>query len=372
MPATTVTRTPAQSARACRMCARIGYGKCTGCGSCNLCGCICRSCSSCREKHGPNHFCKFCQRCKKVCECRARPHYTHPSELGVVKSTTRINTLQRKLGLELELANWETVRAYEFSKVKYVVAHDSSVKPSEQEMVLNPMYGDRFLSSIVELATGLESSNATVNETCGLHVHVEGGDLSYWAIRRLLTVYSRIEGEIYDYLILPHRRDIPTVTHYCQMLTRPHTYCDRCERYDRQHPDKPVPESIGLTLTRMRQAKSTSDLKACLFRMMYGLEDLSNHMSEVQAKKAGKYEWIRYFGLNLHSWMYRGTIEFRMKEGTIDVTELINWPLWCGWLVSAIDRMSDRQAEEMTLERVTKEFMPKFLYEWVLEKRRSR
>jgi hypothetical protein len=49
----------------------------------------------------------------------------------------------------------------------------------------------------------------------------------------------------------------------------------------------------------------------------------------------------RYSSMNVHSHFFRGTIEFRLKEGTLDPTEIIFWPLFCGWFVEMATRLRD-------------------------------
>jgi hypothetical protein len=244
-------------------------------------------------------------------------------------------------------------------------------------MVIDPFQGDAFFLGMLELAEKLYISGAEVNKTCALHTHVGGSDLSYWEIRRLLRVYAQIESEIYDYLILPYRRDDPTVVHYCQMLTRPHAPCDRCERFDSQYPGARTPyRSIQRTMIELEAAKSTAELKAGVLKMLYNLPDATKRFEEFQTRKGGRYEWCRYVGMNLHAWQYRGTIEFRMKEATTDLEELIAWPMWCGWFVHAVTTMKEKDSfGPIGLVEFTERYMPKWITRWVhkkVEERKSR
>ncbi len=40
-----------------------------------------------------------------------------------------------------------------------------------------------------------------------------------------------------------------------------------------------------------------------------------------------KYNDSRYNALNIHSWLYRGSIECRMHHGTIRADKIVNWGL---------------------------------------------
>lgn len=288
-------------------------------------------------------------------------------KLGVVRESFRVNTLPRTIGVEQEIGDWKTIKRYPFHTLTFTEAHDGSVKPSGMEMVVAPMVGDRLVRGMVDLARGMYVSGAIVNDTCALHVHVGAEDFSYWDLRRLLWLYQGMEGEIYRYLVAPHRRENPEVTHYCQMLTGEHPVCRKCQRYEELYPNQLVePEPIDVVLARMDQARSTSDLKTCFLRMLYHIEDPSIDPRNNQTRKGGRYEYARYFGLNLHSWFYRGTVEWRMKEATGDVEEVVLWPLWCGWVTHAATMVSEAEARKgLGIVEITKRYMPRFLYEWV-------
>lgn len=311
------------------------------------------------------------------------PHFVPPEQLRIRTGPKIINTMPRTIGIELEISDWKNLRNERFQHLQYEQTHDWSVQPSGMEMVISPLQGDVFINAMLELGEKLYRTRVETNHTCALHVHIGGQDLSYWELRRLLRVYARIEKEIYDYLILPHRRDVPTVVHYCQKLTERHETCNRCMRYDSQYPHQrrlvPLLQSI---LPQMDTARDTAALKRTFLTWMYGIDpsprpqrgnpkyNIPGPYREFQTRKGGRYEWARYVGLNLHAWQYRGTLEFRMKEGTTDVEELLAWPLWCGWFVEAATRMKEKASHDpgLTLVPFTETYMPKWIAEWVKQK----
>jgi hypothetical protein len=372
--------------RECRGCGR-NTPHCTECTHCTKCNCECFVCEVCHRRcrrTTPNFIKHFCTRCKSVCkrccECRKAPKFMTDAALRVMEvgypgGKSLITRLPRTLGVELEIADWRTLShgaTTSIPHLRWISTHDWSVKPSETEMVVSPMRGDAFVRGMVSLSHAATQHGLVFNETCALHVHVGGKDLSYWEIRRLLEVYLRVEGEVYNHLIAPHRRTLPSI-HYCQMMINPHhpVGCERCERYDRQYPgQRYIPESLSTTLSRMRLARSTQDLKICLIRMLYGVENPQLQPDTLAARKGGHYEFCRYFGLNLHSWLHRMTVEWRMKEATADPMELVMWPLWCGWFVHAITRMTDADArsDKMCVRYLTERYMPGYLVEYISSK----
>lgn len=341
------------------------------CGVCNHCGCKCVVCTMCRKltPPRPSKYCARCMMCKHCDKCRHMPAFIHPMRLNTRVTKGWINPLPRILGVELEIGDWKQFRHYKFKQLRYSPAHDWSVKPSEEEMVITPLGGDQFFKGMIELAQALDMHKCIINETCALHVHVDGTDLSAFEVRRLLYIYANIEADVYKYLIAPWRSSNPEVIHYCQMLTKPHVYCERCERYDTQYPrSRATREVFTKTLVRLRAAKTTADIKAILVRTLYGLETPNLQYTQLMARKGGRYEWCRYVGLNLHAWQHRGTIEWRMKEGTENLMELTMWPLFCGWVTHAATRMNDVEAEGMTLAKLCTAYMPRYVGAWVREK----
>jgi Putative amidoligase enzyme len=353
---------------------------CTVCGLCNYCRCECWKCEGCKKKYasprGVLH--ENCGVCRKCCECRNAPKFLPDKKLNITETShlggkSLLTRLPRTIGVELEIADWKSLMGgsttgRNIPNLRFTIAHDWSVKPSEQEMVVSPLRGDAVMVGMLELSRAATAAGVVLNESCALHVHVGAKDLSYWDLRRLLTVYGMLEGEIYSRLIVPHRTHMPSI-HYCQMMTVPHLSegCDRCERYDRQYPgQRRVPESLTTSLSRMWLATSTEDLKLCMLRMLYGIENPSNFPTTVSTRKGGHWEFCRYFGLNLHSWMHRMTVEFRMKEATVDPWEIVFWPLWCGWFVHAITRMSDGDAQGVkSLRHFTEGWMPGYFRPWL-------
>jgi hypothetical protein len=258
------------------------------------------------------------------------------------------------VGVELELAEWGTLQEFAEPKhYRYIVDHDSSVQPSQQEMVLSPMRGDHLLVGLREVSEHMAGYGCTVNDTCGYHVHVDAGDYNLFHLRRLLQLYANIEDRIYSMLPPPRRE-----SRFCYRL---------------------LPQSVEM-LGVMHKARTLHDLKIAALTHMYGCtrRDLQgeefrmvvnvNHDQWIRLK-SNKYlrndnlRNMRYQGLNLHSWFYRGSVEFRMWPGTMDVIDVVNWALFCAWLVEFAGNWTDSKAFAATWETVLGE-MPRSVAEW--------
>lgn len=269
-----------------------------------------------------------------------------------------VNRLNRPLGIEVELSEWGSMRAQSPMKFSYRVVGDGSVQPSGKEMVLDPLVGDGFVQGVLELGELLVLAGAEVNQTCGLHVHVGAADFGFFDLRRLLRMFALAENEIYQELVDPSRMG----NRYSRMLTPE---------------QKAAIRALGTLDTAV-------NLKHAIIKLVYG--DLRDYANADNPKslarawvraKADKYgntgtgHDSRYSGLNLVSWFHRGTIEFRMHQGTTATADLLHWPLFCGWFVELANSLTDRAVDKMAGVGDLIEHMPRHIGIWAENKRRA-
>src|SRR5262245_26549167 len=74
-----------------------------------------------------------------------------------------------------------------------VVSDGSLSGGNGMEIVSPPMTGEQSLDHIAIVCRVLNELGATVNRSCGLHVHVDAGNLQAPAMRKLAAIY--IENE---------------------------------------------------------------------------------------------------------------------------------------------------------------------------------
>ena len=339
----------------CRSCSRQ-TAVCPRCKWGGCCGCVCKKCATCDpmlvKRYAPGHFCGFCGKCETVCVCRKRKGYFN---LSTITSTHHINTLKRHLGLELEIGDWQSLTQLTptFS-FRFKATVDSSVRPSGKEMVVQPLVGDAFLTGVVELGKLLHNHGCEMNESCGFHVHVNAQDLNWWSLRRLVKLWVKVEHGVYNHLVAPERTD----NRYC------HRMKNRLLQLDEA----------------LMDARSASDIKSQLFTVAYGRSFSQLPRNKFERHPSQQANWVRaksqkygadnrYWGLNLHTYFFRGTVEFRMFEGTTDLGALVNWPLLCGWMVDAAANLNDKQIDQVeNLLDFAQRYCPAPVSEWVSEK----
>lgn len=149
------------------------------------------------------------------------------------------------------------------------------------EVVSPVLRGEAGIEEAMTVAVALDDAGATVNRSCGFHVHFDAGDLSAQDVRTIVKRYSTHEAEI-DAVMPPSRRE------------NANTYCASVSRF------------LGPSFNR---AETIHDLAA------------------VQGG--------RYYKVNLQAYQCHGTIEFRQHSGTVNATKVANWVRFLGEFIDA-------------------------------------
>lgn len=374
------------------------------CPTCHYCkehaGCHCVNCSICKKRVAPTDICTRCQKCRKhhveiihgdfpfrkceytdtpvIVRCACREYDTFipckgcgkcPRHGCICPPSFAINPLQRTIGCELEIADYGSFDQdmHMDIPIMYTYDHDGSVRPSQRELVTGRLLGDKVPIGMGALADVLVKHKASVNETCGFHVHVDALRDTPADLRRIMVAFKLFQDQIFGNLVAAERKD----NQYCPPLA-----LDDSQIFD------------------LMKLESSGDINNWFHRYLYRIVPdvhssftpaqrkaaMRDFESQLQARKAHKYENnARRSAINFHSWMMRGTVEFRLKEGSVSKPDLVNWPLWCGWFVQKIAGLPDKEIlwwmkKPPTLVELTERFtasslggarMPKSILEWV-------
>jgi hypothetical protein len=296
----------------CRACGHTADTVCECCEHCPDC-CECFICQNCGERvRDICGECECCEYCGCQCHSNAPRHNQHfkiekPANLTGYK----INRLRRPIAIELELSSVgdssELLRWARASGAGLV--EDGSIPESGCEINTNPAAGDYLISAMEALARALSSSDADVDHSCGLHVHVDASDYTQYDLRRLIMLWAATERAMFD---IAGARRISN------------TYCH------------PASEQYIQALTCGFDSK--------IFRKTL-VQSLYNRIPgrTIPEYKTDRYNRARYYALNLHSFFYRKTIEFRLHEAKTSVSVLRNWPRVCGQIVEFALKHSERE-----------------------------
>lgn len=161
--------------------------------------------------------------------------------------------------------------------------HDNSGNELEEEecgeLVSPILSGGIGLEVLTKVHNVLANAGATVNRTCGLHVHVGVDDLSPNEILAIVKRYAKQEAKIDAFMPRSRRGN---ENHHC--------------------------ESVASMFHN--EAKYTKSIDS---------------FSEIEPF----FSWARYVKLNVMSYARQKTIEFRHHSGSINSTKIVNWVQFC-------------------------------------------
>jgi hypothetical protein len=135
------------------------------------------------------------------------------------------------------------------------------------------------LPKFQECVRRVKKAGAKVNESCGIHVHVDAANHNRQSLKNLLGIMYSKEDILFKALQANPNR----VRNYCQKVREP-----------------------MLLKARKLSSDETKDLT-----------QLESIWYEGNVPHNDHYNWTRYYALNLHSVFYRGTVEWRCFNSTL-------------------------------------------------------
>lgn len=165
--------------------------------------------------------------------------------------------------------------------------HEDSSLCDGVEIVTPPRSLDLLEGMLQKTCRGLHSlKHLTVSDSCGLHIHMDANDIrsDMKVLTNVMLTYYYIEDLIL--MTQPNERRLST---YAVKLKR-------------------IFNEWDLTNTKAIDVTYYKD-----------------HKSSCENRKTQHGDGSRYYGVNLHSVFYRGTLEIRYHEGTMDYRDIIHW-----------------------------------------------
>lgn len=192
--------------------------------------------------------------------------------------------------------------------------HDGSLPYEGFEINTAPAQGDTFLEEIKDICDSLKTHEAKVDSSCGLHVHVDARDYSYEKMKNFAYLWAGVENAMFQ-LTIPSRKD----SSYCRPLG------DRL----------------------IKQFRSGSSFNTNVKDLIYGIYGARTTASAMLTARRPS---CRYFAINLHSWIYRGTIENRMHHGTVDGEKIANWTMLNAAIIDCAAQMGSTETKIVKAE----------------------
>ena len=219
--------------------------------------------------------------------------YTFTRKFGI--EIEAYNCSRERLARELREAGIEvTVESYNHTtRPHWKLVTDSSINGNDTFELVSPiLVGEAGLRELEKVCWVLDLCEVKVNESCGLHVHIDAAGFSMATWRNLALSYKHLEPVI-DRFIPASRRD----NYYCRGLGH---------------------VSDGM----IRSARMVDELKG----------------------RIGD----RYHKVDLEAYSRHKTIEFRQHSGTTNFTKMENWIRFLNGLITFAK--SSSLPSRMTLE----------------------
>lgn len=143
------------------------------------------------------------------------------------------------------------------------------------------------IETIQELVRKLRAGGAKVNDSCGLHVHVDSSSHTPKTLRNIVNIMASKEDMLYKALQVDVERE-----HYCQ-------------------------KADTRFLDEMNQKRPTT------------MQEVEEMWYNGRGGRYLHYDDSRYHALNLHSVFSKGTIEFRLFNSTLHAGEVKSYIQLC-------------------------------------------
>jgi hypothetical protein len=165
---------------------------------------------------------------------------------------------------------------------------DGSLSGYRNAEIVSPILAWEDMEKLQEIVRALHAAGARADASCGIHIHVDGRRFDAKELTSLAKIVHKQERLIEAALGIQSHR----LARYCRPIDP--AFIERLER---------------------RRPRTVSEVNAA----WYG--------QPVQSP--GRYDQSRYHGVNLNSYFYRKTIEFRYFEGTTHAGKVKAYVQFC-------------------------------------------
>lgn len=245
----------------------------------------------------------------------------------------------QKFGVEIELTGITKIKAAEVlaevfgtgsgygrmvndqkNRVWKVIG-DASIATCRGEAVevVSPILTYDDIELIQQVLRELRHNGAIANDSCGIHVHVDGANHTPASIKNVMNFMCSRQDLIYEALAVKTSRE---------------RYC------------KKVCPALNKKFKKIKNLDRTAMENAWYSKVNHDYRDYG---------RTDHYNQTRYQCLNLHSYFTRGTLEFRMFNGTTHAGELkayIQFALAVSaWAIETNDRNVFKSTDNYTAEQ---------------------
>ena len=189
---------------------------------------------------------------------------------------TLARTLSAATGLTVEVQGWtrHSIADRGHNRGTWKIVPDGSLGTNGREIVSPVLSGDEGARQVTAILAALRDAGATVDRTCGMHVHHDANDLSVEAMVALIEGFTARQVSLMDRFVSPSRRNGRWAARFTGQEAR------------------------------------------------YAIQAITNGSAAAQR---GSAQIDRYRALNLCAYGVYGTVEFRQHQGTLNASKVLAW-----------------------------------------------
>ena len=213
-------------------------------------------------------------------------------ELTGINRATAAQTLANLFGTRAEHSGggYDAYRVKDLDGKEWKIVRDSSIHPEcrRRSVLIGETYKVELnspkleyseMEKLQEVVRSLRRAGGIVNDSCGMHVHVDASKHTPQSLKNVLSIMYSKEDILFKALQVNESR----ASRWCQKVREP-----------------------MLQKARKLSSEETKNLTQLEAIWYEGDNGSTEH-----------YNWTRYYALNLHSVFYRGTVEFRCFNSTL-------------------------------------------------------
>ncbi len=185
--------------------------------------------------------------------------------------------------------------------------------------VVTPILQYEDIEDLQNIVRALVAKGAITNSSCGIHVHVDGANHTPQSLTRLMNFAIGRQDLFYEALQIEDRAN-----HWCKKMSRK-------------------------LLNAMKSDKqmTKSELEAIWYSSVN-----DDYCGGIDHRH---YNSTRYHGINLHAFFTKGTVEFRLFNGTTHAGKIKAYVQFClamsAWAIDAEDNMYYKSCASYTKEQ---------------------
>ena len=245
-------------------------------------------------------------------------------------------TINRLIGVEIEAENGDLCKLSEELDNRCGIAEDGSLNSKGAEVITPPASLNEAEKIIKDACMSLKKAGFDATRSCGIHIHIDARDFKNSPVklaRVLRTVYA-VEDLLLS-ILPPSRWD----NRYCLRLSTQYSF------------------------NNFRGKIRIDDFESKWYKTVNKLA-IKDYKTQKHDSKG-----TRYCGLNMHSTMYRGTIEFRYHSGTIDWQKILKWAYILLKVINyATKRYEDKEIIALYSQPTTQSKLRKFFMTFRIRK----